>query len=480
VLAFPFVKFIDKSFRRCRWVLRVAAVVAFVGVGVSLLCAQSGSLDITFNPGSGVSNGAVLCMALQTNGQIVLGGYFTSFNGFNSSDVARVNADGSVDTTFDFGAGPDGQVNAIAVQSDGKILIGGDFDSIHGVSWNQPARLRIDGSVDTNFDTSFADGAGATNGVTALALQPDGKVLMGGGFSNVGGINYNGVARLNTNGTLDATFNPGTAVTNGVVNALGLQSTGKVIVGGTFTAFNGVSLNSLARLNSNGSLDTAFNAAIQDGSVITLTVTPQDQIVIGGTFTSINGYSRDGIARLNSDGSVDATFDPGLGVSDGSVMGVSVQGDGKVVIGGSFDTVNNTYYNGVARLNTNGTLDVSFNPGTGVNGQLFCVASQPDGKTLIGGAFTSFNGTNINGIARLNGDSFSATNPQLLAANLYFGTWLYGSLSNTYRIEWTANLATPSLWTPLFDVTLQSNSMFIVDPNPPAGQRFYRAVQVAP
>jgi hypothetical protein len=150
-----------------------------------------------------------------------------------------------------------------------------------------------------------------------------------------------------------------------------------------------------------------------------------------------------------------------------------------VAIGGYFSSVNNTFRYGVARFNTNGTLDLTFNPGTGVgNSEVYCVASQPNGETLIGGGFSSFNGTNINNIARLNGDGFSMFN--LLSPQLYFGMNFLGVVSNTYRIEWTANLNTPSLWTPLFDVTLQSNSMFIADPSPPAGQRFYRAVQTAP
>ena len=465
-----------------------AAICAFFSVLVSPSRAQSGSLDITFNPGSGV-NGYVSCMALETNGQIVIGGNFASFNGANRSDVARLNSDGSVDTGFDPGVGPNGPLYSVAVQSDGKMLIGGAFSSINGVNWNQPARLRVDGSVDTSFDTSAADGAGANGAVKALALQVDGKVLIGGYFSTVSGTSCIGIARLNTNGTLDASFNTGTGISNGVVSALGLQSTGEVIVGGSFTGINGVARNYLARLNSDGSVDATFNAELQDGSVASLTITPQDQIVIGGTFTSINGYSRNGIARLNADGSLDTTFNPGLGVNglpgSSGVLGVSVQFDGKVVIGGSFENVNNTVRYSVARLNTNGTLDVSFNPGTGTlyNAQVYtinCLASQPDGKTLIGGNFSYFNGTNINGIARLNGDKLPGTNPQLLAANLYFGMNLSGTVSNTYRIEWTANLATASLWTPLLDVTLQSNPMFIVDPSPPAGQRFYRAVQLSP
>jgi uncharacterized delta-60 repeat protein len=224
-----------KSLPRRRLALTLAAVVAFVALGVSPARAQSGSLDITFNPGPGVNNGEVFCMVLETNGQIVIGGNFASFNGANRTDVARVNSDGSVDTTFDPGVGPNLQVNAVAVQSDGKVLIGGGFTSIDGISWNPPARLRVDGSVDTSFDTSSADGAGASGGgVNALALQADGKVLIGGSFSTVSGTSCGGIARLNTNGTLDVTFNTGDGLSNGVVNALGVQSTGHAIVGVNF------------------------------------------------------------------------------------------------------------------------------------------------------------------------------------------------------------------------------------------------------
>jgi len=208
-------------------------------------------------------------------------------------------------------------------------------------------------------------------------------------------------------------------------------------------------------------------------------VTPQDQIVIGGSFTSISGYSRNGIARLNSDGSVDTTFNPGLGVN-GSLLCLGLQTNGEIVIGGNFSEVNNVPCYGVARFDTKGALDTSFaaGAGTGTSGSIHSIASQPDGRTLIGGFFNNFDGTNINYIARLNGDGSLGATPQLLSANLYFGAYLYGTPTNTYRIEWTSDLETQSLWTPLFDVTLQSNSLFFADPNPPTGQRFYRAVQL--
>jgi uncharacterized delta-60 repeat protein len=227
-------------------------------------------------------------------------------------------------------------------------------------------------------------------------------------------------------------------------------------------------------LNTNGSVDTSFNAIIAgSSSVSSLVVTPQDKIILLGNFSSINGYSRPSIARLNADGSVDTTFNPNPGINP--VKGATLQSDRKVVICG--------FGRGVARLNTDGSLDTTFNPGTGVSNSQFnfvlCVASQPDGKTVIGGGFNQFNGTNINYIARLNGDT-SSTTLNLLSPQIYFGMNLSGVVSNSYRIEYTSQFNTPSLWTPLFNVMLQTNPQFILDPNPAGGQRFYRAVQVSP
>jgi uncharacterized delta-60 repeat protein len=455
-----------------------AKILAFVLISTSIAHAQPGSLDVTFNPGSGAGGSSpyIYCMALQTNGQIIIGGGFTTFNGVNRTRLARLNTNGSLDTSFDPGVGPDGSVLALALQPDGKILIGGVFGSLNNVPWNRFARLRPDGSVDMSFDESYAHYGSVSGGtVYALAVQADGKVIVGGDFLKVSGTNWNYIARLNTNSTLDVSFNPSNGVDN-PARALGLQSSGQIIVGGDFTSINGTPRNNLARFNSGGDVDTSFDALIASGRVSVLVVTPEDKIVIGGPFTSINGYSRNFIARLNSDGSVDTTFNPGLGLNN-YPNALALQADGKVIVGGGFSQFNGVNLPGLVRLNTNGTMDVSFNPGTGPSAgrTVYAIASQPDGKTLIGGSFYSFNGTNINGIARLNSDT-SSTTLNLLNAQIYFGTYLQGTVSNTYRIEYTSDLNTPSLWTPLFNVNLQTNPQFILDPNPAGGQRFYRAV----
>jgi uncharacterized delta-60 repeat protein len=452
--------------------LAPTVIVAVVLASPIQSVAQSGTLDPTFNPGTGENNPDTVCMALQTNGQIVIGGNFTSFNGVNLRYVARLNTDGSVDSSFDPGVGPNFSVNFLAVQGDGKIFIGGSFDSIDGVGGNF-ARLRSDGSLDTTFTNLFAE-------VSGVGLQTNGEILVSGYYPEMfPPTQTNCIARLTTNGTLDVTFNPAIITVSSYGHyPFGFQSDGQIIVGGYITAINGISsCNGLARLNSDGSVDTNFNAQIPSGEGVgCLVVTPQDQIVIGGNFSTVNGYSRRSIARLNADGSVDTSFDPGLG-ANGNVYSVTVQTNGQVVIGGGFTQINGTNRNGVARLNSDGSLDLTFNPGTGAS-DILCVASQPDGRTLIGGGFSQFNGTNINGIARLYGDTSPTTNLQFMAANLYFGMYLNGTVSNTYRVEWTSKFNTPSLWTPLFDVTLQTNPQFILDPSPVSGQRFYRAVQL--
>lgn len=445
--------------------------------------AQPGSLDVTFNPGSG-ANGSVNCMALQTNGQIVIGGSFTTFNGTAQNYVARLNSDGSVDGTFGI-VQADNAVYAIAVQSDGKILIGGAFAAVNGLPFSQHfARLRYDGSVDTSFNPGATDANSPSTQrgyVLTLALQQDGKILVGGN-SYVGGNSSYVVnaARFNTNGILDTTFNAGSGFVN--VYSIGLQSNGQIILGLYVGSSSGPLLE---RVNSDGTLDTNFLGSVSgliasQYTVYSIAMMPDDSFFIGGDFNSVNGYSRIGVARLNADGSINNSFNPGTGANY-TVRSVIVQPDGKVLVGGSFWSFNGSTRNGIVRLQSDGTVDSAFNPGNGVfnqnypNPAIICMARQTDGRTLIGGQFTKFNGTNINRIARLSSDT-SSTILNLLNAQNYFGMYLQGTVSNAYRIEYASSLNSSNLWTPLFNVTLQTNPQFILDPNPASGQKFYRAV----
>jgi uncharacterized delta-60 repeat protein len=372
-----------------------------------------GGLDTTFNTGAnpGTSIGSVGAIAVQPDGKILIGGGFTSVRGVEQNNIARLNVDGSLDTSFNTGAnnGTNGQVNAIILQPDGKILIGGLFTTTRGVIQNHIARLNADGSLDTSFNTGA--NIGTNNGVYAVVLQPDGKILIGGLFGEARGVNQNFIARLNVDGSLDTSFNTGpNPGMNGNVLAIALQPDGKILIGGFFTNVRDGNQNNIARLNADGSLDTSFNTGANNGTdsaVFAIAVQPDGKVVIVGVFTTARGVTQNRIARLNADGSLDTTFNTGANPGTNStVWNVAVQPDGKILIGGDFTNARGVTQSFIARLNANGSLDTSFNTGAnnGTNGNVLVIALQPDGKTLIGGVFTIARGVTQNRIARLTND----------------------------------------------------------------------------
>jgi len=298
-----------------------------------------GGVDFAFDPGVGFDS-SVYALAQQSNGQLLAAGRFTSFGATNRNRVARLNFDGTLDATYNLGLGPDNAVNAVALQPDGRLVIGGDFTSVGGTIRNRVARLLVDGSI----DNSFNPGSGANSGVNSVALQADGKVLIGGSFTNYNGIhttNCTRIARLNTSGSLDTTFGQGTGA-NGFVNALAVYGSGtnagKILVGGSFTTFNGSTVNRLVRLTASGTIDPTFNTGTgANGTVASIAIQPDGKLVLGGLFSTINGVARARMARINQDGSLDATFFP---VMNDTVLSVVVQPDGRILAGGAFTSIN--------------------------------------------------------------------------------------------------------------------------------------------
>jgi len=361
-----------------------------------------GALDMSFNPGAG-ANDVVFAVVLQPDGKMLVGGSFTQFDGVAHNRVVRLATDGSLDRAYNpsvIGPGFAG-VTSVALQPDGKAVIGGLFTHVNGVVRANIARLQANGTL----DTSFNPGTGVTGEdayLNTVQLQADGKVLIGGVFSRYNGVPRHNIARLTAAGGLDATFNPGSGA-DGEVAAIAVQpADGKVLVGGYFSAMNGVPRRGLARLNTNGSLDAAFAPGL-DGDVLAILVQPDGKIVIAGTFTAVNGVPRGRIARLNADGSLDTSFNPAAG-ADKEVNALARQGDGKLVLGGKFTAVAGVARGRIARLQANGALDTSFDPGAGANWTVFAVALQPDGRALIGGAFDTVGGVARRGVARLWGD----------------------------------------------------------------------------
>jgi uncharacterized delta-60 repeat protein len=232
------------------------------------------------------------------------------------------------------------------------VVIGGDFTTVNGVTRNRIARLNGDGSLDTGFQNGMAGVAGAEPYCFAVAVQSDGKVLIGGSFATVNGVARNCIARLNDDGSLDTGFQNGMAGANHRVLSVAVQSDGKVLIGGNFDTISGVARNRIARLNNDGSLDTGFMNGLSgaDNSVSTVAVQSDGKVIIGGTFTAVNGGAPSRIARLNSDGSLDTGFLDGCSGADNGVFSVVAQSDGKVLLGGYFGTMNGVARNNVARL----------------------------------------------------------------------------------------------------------------------------------
>jgi uncharacterized delta-60 repeat protein len=373
---------------------RTLTLLASAALSSMLLFAQPGTLDTSFNPGTG-ANGSVDDLVLQPDGKVIIVGNFTTVAGNARNRVARLNADGSLDTGFNPGAGADDLVTAVALQSDGKVLIGGFFTTVGGTARNFIARLNADGTLDNGFNP----GTGANSAVLEVAAQPDGKVLIAGFFTSVNGTARGRVARLNADGTLDTGFTTG-AGAGGNVLAMALQQDGKIVIGGEFVTYAGTSRNRIARLNENGSLDTGFTVGTGVGGpilgftdVLAVAVQPDGKVIIAGRFDSFNGTPRSNIARLNTNGSLDTGFTAGTG----ETYCMALQTNGKVITGN---------FMSLLRLTETG-FDPDFVTGTSVDSWVYALAVQPDGKILVAGEFTSYNGTPRSKIMRINGDNIN-------------------------------------------------------------------------
>lgn len=367
---------------------------ALVATGLS---AQSGTLDPAFAPTGTSFDSSVRNLAVQPDGKVITGGFFSAYDGVARTGIARLNTDGTLDTGFGpVSGGFNGLVTCVALAPDGDILVGGTFTAYDGTARNRVARLNGDGTLDMAFDP----GSGFNGPVFALAVQADGKVIVGGSFTTPASA-HDGIKRLNTDGTLDGTFG-GSGGFNGAVQALSLHTDGRVTAGGTFTTYAGGSCIGVALLSDTGILDPGFAIGTGfNGQVNSVAAVPGGKMVVGGFFTDFNGTSRNRIARINADGSIDAGFDPGTGF-DAPTYALAALSSGHLLVGGSFTQFNGTPRSRIARLNSDGTLDTDFDPPGGCSNTVFGLTPTLDETAVyLGGAFLTVNGSGLIRIARL-------------------------------------------------------------------------------
>jgi uncharacterized delta-60 repeat protein len=391
---------------------RLLAVGAFTfvkTVGHQLAQFQTnGVVDPTFLPGKG-SDLAVLALAPRPDGRLVVGGDFTLFNHRLAPRVARLNADASLDASFVISEGPNNSVRALGVQSDERVVLGGTFTTMGSNALAGLARLNADGS----FNAAFQAQLGPTSVVNTLVIQPDDKIVLGGQFNLVNGSVRANLARLEASGALDPSFNLGTGF-NAPVAVVLRQADGKLLVAGSFTNVAGVARLYLARLNDNGSLDASFNPGTNaPGPLSALALAPDGKIMVAGS-PALGARNR--IARLNPDGSADPTFG-GYGIDD--IHALAVQPDGRILVLGSFrryvdaNEISKSL-EGLARLNADGSFDEGFDLGE-VGGLInfAAVAQLPDGRLLIGGGFSAIGGVGRDNLARVNTENFAGLPPRI-------------------------------------------------------------------
>lgn len=384
--------------------LTLLLLICTVWLSLRIYAQLPGDIDFTFDPGSGLS-GNVYALKLQTDGKLLVAGDFSTYNGVTKKYLLRILSDGQLDTTFNRGSGPNGTVTCLVQQPDGKCIIGGGFILYDGKSQPYIARIHSDGSLDTTFKSKFFKDD--ENEIIAVALQTDGKILVGGTFIRYGADSMNNILRLNPDGSLDTTYKTGTGF-NDYVSELAIQPGGKALVAGLFTDYNGSSIKKFLRLNTNGSLDTTFKMGTGligtgiNGLVWDIAFQPDGKIIIAGRITNYNGVPIKYIARLYADGILDTAFNKGVG-PNADVYSVALQADGKMVIGGGFTRYDGHLENCLTRINPDGSRDTTFFTGAGANNQLSHVALQPDGNIFITGRFTTYKTTPRRYIARVVG-----------------------------------------------------------------------------
>lgn len=332
---------------------------------------------------------------------------------------------GSIDLSFNPGSGANSTVQSISIQNDGKILVGGVFTEFNGALHNKLVRLYPDGTIDTSFVTGLGIGTLITESVYCSAIQTDNRIVVAGAFTSYHGVPRNCITRILSDGGLDTTFNPGDGA-NQLIHSLAIDAGGNLVIGGVFTEFNNVSRNRVARILPSGSLDISFNPGTgADDRVWSIALQPDGKILIAGEFTAYNGTPAPYIARLNSDGSLDNTFAMGTGPNS-IVQSIALQGDGKILISGMFTSFNGTQRNSIARLNSDGSLDVSFDPGAGLIGSAYSISVQNDGKIILGGSFLYYDLIPRSHVARIhvNGSLDTTFNPGLGANTAIMSTAL--------------------------------------------------------
>ncbi len=352
----------------------------------------AGTIDTSFVIGNGFDD-VVFKTIIQPDGKIIVGGNFNDYNGTETYYIARLNSDGSIDSSFNTGAYLNDIVKSVDLLPDGRILVGGQFTSFNGNNSNYFIVLNSDGTINKQFVNGFDDW------VLTTKVQSDGKILVGGRFNNFDGNSSSGIVRLNSDFTIDTSFNVGIGFNNGDAYSIVILSDGNILVGGVFSQYNGLSCNNIVLLSPTGSIVNTFGNGF-NGRVQKITVQNDGKFLIGGQFNEYNGTTGRMI-RLTSTFLIDRTFN----FSD-HIFDMYEQNDGRIIVVGKFTQYDGYDVDYIARLNPSGTIDGSFYVPNPINFDDWknWVNLLPNGSILVGGQFNNYDGQNYNRLIALNND----------------------------------------------------------------------------
>jgi len=420
-----------------------------------------GTRDTTFNIGTSFSPvRSASAIDIQSDGKAIVGGNFNLYRGSNSPKIARINTDGSYDSTFSVGTGFNDVVNDLRILSDGSIIVVGNFTSYKGTSGiNRIAKLSSNGTIDHTFNANI--GTSLTTAPLVVKEVPGVGILIGGEFAIFNGSPAGSIICLNTDGTVCTGINFGTGVSyvagenitdfkklnsttllisgtfnsfNSIpgknlvalnldgsasnqlqgfkgfddsVNEIIVQSDGKVVAAGYFNLHNPIEVKNIARFNSDKTLDEDFSTATIGlsnlGSITDFNIDDNDKIWIAGFITTSSAHSANGIIRLNGNGTIDSNCTIALGSGfNSSSSKIAKQSDGKLLFNGGFTSFNSTSVSRAIRFNSDCTADSTFSTGTGFVGNVVRTLTQSDGKFIHVGAMTSYSGTTISKVIRVN------------------------------------------------------------------------------
>ncbi|MET0759926.1 MAG: T9SS type A sorting domain-containing protein [Flavobacterium sp.] len=320
--------------------------------------------------------------------------------------IKLLNINGSIDVNFSsITVSNPGLLYDVKLLNDGKILIAGNFTTLNGVAKNGIAKINPDGTIDNSFIASAARNGGGSR-VSSIAVQSDNKIVLCGNFNFYNLVSKNGIVRINSDGSIDNTFSLGSGFT--YITEYNyftfILNNDKMDILGSFNFYNGNVVDGYMRLNNDGTIDTSINNTTKglNGGVSQIALQSDGKILLYGGFCSYNGAKRYQLLRLNTNGELDSTFDFGgeIGlenfINNSNIYSIASDFNNKIILAGSTIFFNNQQINQIIKLNANGSKDNNFSTGTGFGmASIYKIATQTDNKILVYGGFTTYQGQSV-------------------------------------------------------------------------------------